>query len=102
MQTKKQVAVTNAKLMLAALLLAAMAGFLGKQMAPGASLGALFIVAIGLVAVLVLGTLGWLTFSQFILRQGGTDAQWFWFSSEPEGLVKLRSEAAAQKLEQKP
>lgn len=102
MRIRKQVFVTIAKLVLAALLLAGIAGFLGKQMAPGAPWSTIFIVVIGLLAVVVLGTLVSLTFSQFILRQGGTDAQWFWFSSEPEGLVKLRREAAAQTLEQQP
>ena len=36
-----------------------------------------------------------LQFSQFILRMGGTDAQWFWFSSEPKGLAALRDQAPA-------
>jgi hypothetical protein len=33
------------------------------------------------------------TYVQFIQRMGGTDPQWFWFSAEPPGLVKLREEA---------
>lgn len=102
MSIRKQVFVTIAKLVLAALLLAGIAGFLGKQMAPGAPLILVWTMAIGLIVLLLVVALVSLTIRQFILRQGGTDPQWFWFSSEPEGLVKLRSEAAVQELEQQP
>lgn len=102
MSIRKQVFVTIAKLVLAALLLAGIAGFLGKQMAPGAPLILVWTMAIGLIVLLLVAALVSLTIRQFILRQGGTDPQWFWFSSEPEGLVKLRSEVAAQELEQQP
>jgi hypothetical protein len=33
-----------------------------------------------------------LQFAQFILRNGGTDPQWFWFNAEPPGLEQQRSE----------
>lgn len=37
---------------------------------------------------------------QFILRNAGTDPQWFWFSGEPRGLVALREQAKQLELKQ--
>jgi hypothetical protein len=59
--------------------------------------------ALGAGALLVISvavTIASLTLSQFILRKGGTDPQWFWFKSEPPGLLQLRAqqEAASRKL----
>ena len=48
----------------------------------------------------MVGTIPVLTFYQFILRNGGTDPQWFWFSSEPRGLVALREQSKQQELKQ--
>jgi hypothetical protein len=47
---------------------------------------------VDVMALIILGAICSLQFSQFILRMGGTDAQWFWFPSEPRGLVGLREE----------
>ena len=88
------------KILLAMLLLAALAGVAGAQLAPKLPLltvllySALGVLAIG--AVLLVATLVTLTVYQWVLRNGGTDPQWFWFSAEPPGLEKLRAEARAQ------
>jgi hypothetical protein len=50
--------------------------------------------ALGLGALVLCITVGMvisLQVRQWVLRNGGTDAQWFWFPSEPKGLVKLRA-----------
>ena len=31
-------------------------------------------------------------FNQFMLRNGATDPQWFYFNSEPKGLVEMREQ----------
>jgi hypothetical protein len=76
------------KLLVAAIALPA------RQLMPSFSLGLLLLyVAAGVIGVfvlLILGAICSLQFSQFILRMGGTDPQWFWFSGEPRGLVALR------------
>jgi hypothetical protein len=43
-----------------------------------------------LLVLLVAVSICSLQFSQFVLRLGGTDTQWFWFSGEPRGLAALR------------
>ena len=86
-----------AKIALAAILLTALAGVAGTQLAPEKPLfdallfsGALVLI---LFALLLGATMVSLTVRQAILRMGGTDPQWFWFRSEPPGLVALRSQA---------
>ena len=82
------------KLLLAALSLLALVALPARELMPTVSLGLLLLyVAAGVVGVLALLTLAAicsLQFAQFILRIGGSDPQWFWFSSEPRGLVALR------------
>ncbi len=39
---------------------------------------------------LVAAAVASLTLMQWILRRGGTDTQWLWFASEPDGLVRQR------------
>lgn len=82
------------KLLLAALSLVALVAFPARELLPSVSLGLLLLYAaagvVGVLALLILGAICSLQFSQFILRMGGTDPQWFWFSSEPRGLVALR------------
>ncbi len=74
-----------------------------RQLVPNLAPGTLvFYCASGialLLIVIVICTILSLQFSQFILRHGGTDAQWFWFSSEPKGLVELRRQQAVLKAE---
>jgi hypothetical protein len=82
------------KLLFAAIALVALVALPARQLLPSASLSALLMyVAAGVVVVfvlLILGAICSLQFSQFILRMGGTDPQWFWFSGEPQGLAALR------------
>lgn len=84
----------SGKCLLAAVAVIALVAFPARELMPSLSLGAvLWRVATWLLlgmALLTLLAIGSLQFSQFILRKGGTDAQWFWFSSEPRGLVALR------------
>ena len=89
------------KILLAGLFLTALAGVAGSHLAPKLPLlTVLFYSALGVLAagalLLVVAVLS-LTISQWVLRNGGTDAQWFWFSGEPPGLQQLRAEARARK-----
>ena len=85
------------KVIAAGLLLSLMACIAGTKLVPHLPLHlVIFYSALGAVIVLitvVILTVATLTFSQFILRKGGTDAQWFWFAAEPPGLVRLRQQA---------
>ena len=86
-----------AKLVLAAILLMALAGVAGSQMAPKMALFDVLLysgaLALGLFALLLVVSVVSLTLYQFILRKGGTDPQWLWFRSEPPGLVALRAQS---------
>jgi hypothetical protein len=97
-KSHKQVAV---KALLAIVMLSALAGVAGSQLAPDVPLLTVLIkCTIGaavLFAVLVFAAVLSLTFNQFILRHGGTDAMWFWFKGEPPGLERLREQLKAQK-----
>lgn len=83
------------KLLLATVAIVALVLLPLRALLPGISLGHLVLYTVaGLAGVLVLllvGAVCSLQFSQLILRTGGTDAQWFWFSAEPPGLVALRA-----------
>jgi hypothetical protein len=87
-----------AKTFLAIILLSALAGWAGSQMAPHMPLPMVLLYsaagAVLVFAVLVIATVTVLTLMQFILRKGGTDPQWFWFPAEPPGLVQLRQQAS--------
>jgi hypothetical protein len=96
----RETAITAAKLVLAALELTTLASVAGAQIAPGVPLTRIVVFALGLFAVVVAGVIAVLTFYQFILRNGGTDPQWFWFSGEPRGLVALREQAKQQESKQ--
>lgn len=82
------------KLLLGAVAIVALVALPARQLAPGIALNALLLYcALGVAAVfavLVVAAVLSLQFSQLILRRGGTDAQWFWFSGEPKGLAALR------------
>jgi hypothetical protein len=89
-----------AKALAATVLLALLAGVAGADLAPKlplylvllySALGATALFLAVLVAAVLLSTL-----YQFVLRKGGTDPQWFWFSAEPPGLVQLRKQARAE------
>jgi hypothetical protein len=74
-----------AKVVLATILLAALAGVAGSQIAPQVPfIQVLLYSALGaaiLLGILVIATIAKLALGQFILRKGGTDVQWFWFIS---------------------
>lgn len=96
---------TAMKALLALILLASLAGVAGLQLAPNVPLHwVLLYSAGGAVAVffaLGIGTVITLTFSQFILRKGGTDVQWFCFPTEPPGLARLRAHALDSEAQSK-
>lgn len=96
----RETAITAAKLVLAALALTTLASIAGAEIVPGVSLTRILVFALGLFALVVLATIVVLTFYQFILRNGGTDPQWFWFSGEPKGLAALREQAKKRNLKQ--
>ena len=89
------------KALLAIVMLAALAGVAGSQLAPDLPLPAVLLnCAIGaaiLLVFLVFAAVLSLTFNQFILRHGGTDADWFWFKGEPPGLERQRAQLKAKK-----
>jgi hypothetical protein len=43
-------------------------------------------LAVNLVGLSVI----YLNVYQWVLRKGGTDPSWFWFNSEPKGLMAVR------------
>ena len=87
----------TSKVALATVLLSCLAGIAGSQLAPHVPLYLVLLYSAGGAVVvfftLVLASIATLTVSQFILRNGGTDVQWFWFQAEPQGLVQLRAQA---------
>ena len=89
-----------AKALLAIVMLTALAGVAGSQIAPHVPLQTVLLYcAIGaaiLFATLIFVAILTLTFNQFILRHGGTDPTWFWFKAEPPGLERQREQLKAQ------
>jgi hypothetical protein len=89
------------KLLLAIIMLAALAGVAGSQLAPHVPLQTILLdCAIGAVilfGILVAAAIVTLTFNQFIIRHGGTDPMWFWFKGEPPGLERQREQLKAGK-----
>ena len=96
-------AIVVSKVILAILLLSGLAGVAGSQLAPDTPLEIVLLnCAVGaavFLVLLVLALIASLTLNQFILRNGGTDTQWFWFPSEPKGLQQLRADAKKLKSE---
>lgn len=88
------------KALLAIVILSGLAGVAGSQLAPDMPLLTVLLnCAIGaalLLTFLVFAAVVSLTFNQFILRHGGTDAAWFWFKAEPPGLEKQREQLKRQ------
>ena len=83
-----------AKLMVALALLIGIVVVAAQDLAPNMSLAKLFAYSfIGLVALavnLVGLSVIYLNVYHWVLRKGGTDTAWFWFNSEPKGLMALR------------
>jgi len=96
---------TIVKALVAAAVLATLAGVAGRQLAPGVPVQTILLYsalgAAALLAILVVAVAVTLTFRQFILRKGGTDTQWFWFSGEPKGLQQLRAQGTPEEQEPK-
>lgn len=104
MQDNKSHLLLAAKLVSAGLLLLGLVSVAAADLAPQVPLAVFLWYAtvggLGLVAIAIVGAVVSLTVSQFVLRHGGTDAQWFWFRSEPQGLVALRAQAKAHAAQQ--
>ena len=83
-----------AKLIVALALLVGIVVVAAQDLAPNISYAKLFAyIFIGLAALavnLVGLSVIYLNISQWVLRKGGTDTAWFWFNSEPKGLMALR------------
>ena len=85
---------TLAKLLLAGFLIAGLIVVTAQDLVPDMSYAKLFAyIFLGLVALavnLVGLSVIYLNVYQWVLRKGGTDTAWFWFNSEPKGLMALR------------
>ena len=81
------------KAAVAVIVFALLGAFIGHKMSPEASViqlvSRMAMIAGALLVVLVAAVIS-LTFWQFLLRKGATDPQWYWFKSEPRGLVQER------------
>jgi hypothetical protein len=87
--------VTNfTKLIVALALLVGIVVVAAQDLAPNMSYAKLFAyIFIGLAALavnLVGLSVIYLNVYEWVLRKGGTDTAWFWFNSEPKGLMALR------------
>ena len=83
-----------AKLIVALALLIGIVVVAAQDLAPNITYAKLFAyIFIGLAALavnLVGLSVIYLNISQWVLRKGGTDTAWFWFNSEPKGLMAVR------------
>ena len=83
-----------AKLNVAFALLIGIVVVAAQDLAPQMSYAKMFAyIFIGLAALavnLVGLSVIYLNISQWVLRKGGTDTAWFWFNSEPKGLMAVR------------
>ena len=83
-----------AKLLTAAALLVGLIVFAAKDLMPDMPHTQLFAYILLGAAVLAVNLVGlsviYLNIQQWVLRKGGTDVAWFWFSNEPKGLAALR------------
>ena len=83
-----------AKLNVALALLIGIVVVAAQDLAPNMSYAKLFAyIFIGLAALavnLVGLSVIYLNVYEWVLRKGGTDTAWFWFNSEPKGLMALR------------
>jgi hypothetical protein len=87
--------VTNfTKLIVALALLVGIVVVAAQDLAPNMSYAKLFAyIFIGLAALavnLVGLSVIYLNVYEWVLRKGGTDTAWFWFNSEPKGLMAVR------------
>ena len=89
--------VWRVKLLICGLVISVAMGFMAKLLWPGLNLWtvALYVlvgwgILAGLLLMLVVNTAISSWINQWILRKGGTDTQWLWFSADPPGLQKDR------------
>ena len=87
--------ITNfAKLIIALALLIGIVVVAAQDLAPNMSYAKLFAyIFIGLAALavnLVGLSVIYLNVYEWVLRKGGTDTAWFWFNSEPKGLMAVK------------
>jgi len=91
----------GAKVLIAALSIAGTVVVAGRSLAPALSTATLLfwcaVVVMLFLVVSVLWAFVSLQLGQWVLRHGGTDAQWFWFRAEPPGLAALREQERARK-----
>ena len=82
------------KLIVALAMLVGIVAVAAQDLAPQMSYAKLFAyIFIGLAALavnLVGLSVIYLNVYEWILRKGGTDTAWFWFNTEPKGLMALR------------
>ena len=83
-----------AKLIVALALLVGIVVVAAQDLAPNMSYAKLFAyIFVGLAALavnLVCLSVIYLNVYEWVLRKGGTDTAWFWFNTEPKGLMALR------------
>lgn len=72
-----------------------LAAVVGRDLFPAVPLNNILLWAAGAglagVAILIVALIVTAQVRQWILRQGGTDASWGWFSSDPPGLEQQRA-----------
>ena len=89
-----QAKIKLAKLFIAGLLIIGLIVLAAQDLAPNMSYAKLFAyIFIGLAALavnLVGLSVIYLNVYEWVLRKGGTDTAWFWFNSEPKGLLAVR------------
>ena len=82
------------KLIVALALLVGIVVVAAQDLAPNMSYAKLFayiFIGLAALAVNIVGlSVIYLNISQWVLRKGGADTAWFWFNSEPKGLMALR------------
>ncbi len=94
-----------AKLLIVLVFMLTVLGFAGRSIAPSVAMATWLLwcalgVAVFLLVLGVLIVLNW-QLGQWVLRNGGTDPQWFWFPSEPRGLVALREQQRSMEKQRK-
>ena len=85
------------KLLICGVVVTVAIGFMALLLWPALSLAALALYVLagwgilaGLMLMLVANTAVSSWINQWILRKGGTDTQWLWFSADPPGLQRDR------------
>ncbi len=83
-----------AKLIVALALLVGIVVVAAQDLAPNMSYVKLFAYIFVGLAALAVNLVGlsviYLNVYEWVLRKGGTDTAWFWFNSEPKGLMAVR------------